>query len=245
MLLPGVAQTEVIQRENLVVTVRGGIAPKQLPRRGLAPVSVRVSGEIATTDGKPPPQLRQFELEVNRHGRVFDRGLPVCRRGQLEDVTTKGALRACRGALVGEGTVLAEVALPDQAPFPTDGRLLAFNARIGGRRAVLGHVYGATPLPVTTVIPFRVLKARGKPFGERLVAELPSVAAEWGYVTEFGMHFGRRYKQGGKRRSYLNAGCPAPRGFPGALFEAVRATYSFEDGQVLRTTLRRSCRARD
>jgi hypothetical protein len=243
-LIAAPARTETIQEKNLVVTVNGGIVPKKLPRRGRAPVSIRVAGKIATTDGLAPPQLRQFELEVNRHGRVFDRGLPRCRRPQLEDATTAQALRACRGALVGRGRVLAEVALPDQAPFPADGALLAFNARDGGRRAVLGHVYGTTPLPVTTVVPFRVGRARGRTFGARLTAELPTVAAEWGYVTDFAMRFGRRYREGGERRSYLNAGCPAPRGFPGALFDAVRASYRFEGGQTLETTLQRACTAR-
>src|SRR5262245_5847726 len=148
--LAGVASGETIQEQNLVVTVRGGVTPKRLPRHRDAPVRVRVEGEIGTTDGLAPPDLKQFEIEVNRHGHVFDRGLPTCRRGQLETTTTSEALRRCGPALVGRGHVSADIALPDQAPFPAEGTLLAFNARIDGHRAVFGHVYGRVPVPVTT-----------------------------------------------------------------------------------------------
>lgn len=240
----GPARGETIQEENLVLEIDGGIAPKKLPRSGLAPVEVRVAGQIHTTDGQAPPTLREFSLDVNRHGKVFDRGLPRCRRSQLRDATTARALEACRRALVGRGHVSAEVTLPDQAPFPAEGELLAFNVRIDGRRAVLGHVFGTDPVPTTTVVPFLVGKAPGRTFGARLTALLPTVAADWGYVADFRMSFGRRYRHDGRRRSYLNASCPAPRGFPGALFPLARASYRFEGGRQLSTTLQRECRVR-
>jgi hypothetical protein len=233
---------EVIQHDNVVVVVHGGVEPKRLPRSGLAPVSVNVGGEISTTDGLAPPQLRTFELEINRHGKVVDRGLPTCRRRQLENATTAHALHVCRDALVGRGHVSAKVALPDQAPFPSEGTLLGFNARIDGQRAVLGHVHGTVPVPLTTVVPFLVGKAPGNTFGVRLTAILPQVASDWGYVTDFSMRFGRRYRQGGRRRSYLNAACPAPKGFPGASFALARASYEFSDAQTFTTVLNRSCK---
>jgi len=245
-ILPfGEATAELIQVENLLITVNGGVVPKKLPRQGNAPVRIKVSGSIATTDGKLAPQLEQFELEVNRHGRLLDRGLPRCNIAELRDATTKQALRNCRDALVGHGFGAAEIALPDQAPFPAQGRLLAFNARLAGRRAVVGHVYGAEPVPVTTIVPFRIAKARSRPFGARIVAELPTVAADWGYVSEFRMTIGRRFRHAGKRRSYLNASCPAPRELSSALFDAVRATYRFEGGRTVQTTLQRQCKVAD
>ena len=45
----------------------------------------------------------------------------------------------------------------------------------------------------------------------------------------------------GKPRSYLSAGCPAPVGFPGAVFPLARASFGFADGRVLSATMQRSC----
>jgi hypothetical protein len=53
---------------------------------------------------------------------------------------------------------------------------------------------------------------------------------------------GTSYK--GKRRSHASAGCPAPKGFPGATFPFAKASYSFAGGRTLSSTLTRSCRAR-
>src|SRR5262249_186803 len=175
-----------------------------------------------TTDGRQPPRLLRFSLDVNRHGQVFDRGLPLCRRSQLRDATTAKALKRCRGALVGRGHVSAHIFLPEQAPFPAEGTLLAFNARIHGHRAVLGHVYGLEPIAPRAGVPFIVRRAPRAPYGARITALLPSVASDWGFIAGFSMNFGRSYSFGGIRRSYLSAGCPAPAGFPGAPFDLVR-----------------------
>lgn len=242
MLAAAPASSETITEQNLIITVNGDLAPKTLPRKGTAPVRVNVSGSIATSDGALAPQLAQFELEVNRHGKLYTEGLPTCKLGQLKNSTTKQALKRCKGALVGRGYGAADIALPEQSPFPAQGKVLAFNATIKGRPALIGHVYGRAPVPVTTIVPFRILRATSKPFGHRIVADLPTVAADWGYVSEFRISFGRRYTHQGKRRSYLNAGCPAPRGFPGALYPAVRATYRFEGGQSVSRVLERECR---
>jgi hypothetical protein len=243
-LLPATSAGELIAEQNLLISVDGRMVPKTLPRRGTAPVRVEVRGSIATTDGGPAPQLERFELELNRHGRLFDQGLPRCKLSRLRNATTKQALSRCRDALVGRGHGAAEILLPEQAPFPASGRVLAFNARIGGKKAVIGHVYGRVPVPVTTIVPFTISKRRSGPFGWRIVAHLPTLAADWGYVSRFRMTFGRMYTYKGKRRSYLNAGCPAPPGFPSALYPAVRATYRFETGQNVTTQLDRTCKVR-
>lgn len=238
------AAGETAQHENLLITAHGGVVPRTLPRHGLAPVHIKVAGQISTTDGRPPPRLLSFSLEVNRHGRLFARGLPVCRRSELLDATTRRALRECRSALVGRGHVSAHIDLPDQAPFPAEGTLLAFNARIHGHRAVLGHVYGLDPIATTAVVPFVVGRSHGGPFGPRITALLPSVASDWGFIAAFSMNFGRSYRYQGRRHSYLSAGCPAPRGFPGAPYDLARLSYQFEGEPPLQTTIQRECRAR-
>lgn len=235
---------ETVQHDNLLVSAHGGVVPHTLPRHGLAPVRVKVAGQIQTTDGRPPPRLTAFSIDVNSHARVFDRGLPTCRVSELRDATTRRALKVCGDALVGRGHLSTHIFLPDQAPFPAEGELLAFNARIHGRRAVIGHVYGIQPVATTAVVPFIVTRAPGHTFGPRITAHLPSVASNWGFVAGFRMSFGRTYTYRGQRHSYMNAGCPAPRGFPGAPFSLVRLSYSFEGEPPLSTTIQRECRAR-
>ena len=43
------------------------------------------------------------------------------------------------------GSYDADVAFPEQSTFPSHGRVLAFNAVVGGKRAILAHIYGAQP----------------------------------------------------------------------------------------------------
>jgi hypothetical protein len=237
------AASEVIEQGNLVISLSGKLTPTRLPRDGTTGVSVSLSAQVSTLDGGRPPQLRTITLDINRHGRLFDRGLPVCRRSQLEFTTTAGALAACGDALVGRGHVAAKIIFPQAAPLPSEGELLVFNGRAHGRRVVFGHVYGTDPVPVTSVVPMAIDRARGQ-FGVRLTTELPEVAADWGYVTSFDIRLGRRFKAHGRKHSYLNAGCPAPKGFPGATFILAHASYSFDDGERLSRSLVRSCKVR-
>jgi hypothetical protein len=237
------ARGEVVESGNLVVNFNGGMSPKRLPRHGTAPVSISMAADLSTTDGSRPPQLERLTLEVNRHGVLDARGLPTCRPGQLDLATTREAQRACRGALVGRGHVSSAIALPEQAPFPSEGTLLAFNAQRHGRPVILAHIYGSTPLPISLTVPFQVRRTRGR-FGTRLTAAFPQVAADWGYVTHFEMSLGRRWRASGARRSYLSAGCPAPAGVNRALFTLARGTYLFDDGRTLESSVVRSCRVR-
>jgi hypothetical protein len=81
-------------------------------------------------------------------------------------------------------------------------------------------------------------------FATTLTASLPQVTSEWGYVTGLQMSLSRRYTYRGKARSYASAGCPAPEGYPGAVFPFVKATYGFAGGRSLSSVLTRNCKAR-
>jgi hypothetical protein len=54
----------------------------------------------------------------------------------------------------------------------------------------------------------------------------------------------RTYSYKGRRRSFVSAGCPAPDGFPGALFTLARTTFSFAGGTKLSSTLTGQCKVR-
>jgi hypothetical protein len=237
------AQAEVAQRGHLRVSFEGKLTPHVLPRAGTAPVKVSVSGKIATTDGGDPPQLQRITIEINRNGRLDRSSLPVCHMEQIQPASNASAMEACAGAKVGEGSFTANVLLPTQAPFPSIGKVLAFNGVFHGRPAILAHVYGTEPLPTSYTLPFLITTRKRGTFGTKLSASLPEVTSEWGYVTGMSMTLGRAFHSHGSVHAYLSAGCPAPKGFPGATFPLARASFGFQT-QTLSATVTRSCGAR-
>lgn len=237
------AQAETVQRAGLRLSFQGKLSPHALPRQGTAPVKASVGVRIAATNGEVPPQLRQIEIEINRAGRFDTSGLPVCELDDIQPTTTADALAVCGDALVGQGHFSAKVLLRGQAPFPSEGKVHAFNSRIHGHPAILAHVYGTEPAPASYTIPFELRTAKGL-FGTRLVASLPQFTSDSGYVTGLSLTLGRNFSHGGKRRSYISAGCPAPKGFPGASFTFARAQFGFEGGRKMGKTLTRDCRVR-
>jgi hypothetical protein len=238
-----VASAETGQVGPVRVAFSGKFSPQALPRHGTAPISVSIGGRITTTNGKPPPQLRRIEIAINRNGRVDATGLPVCGLREIQPSTDAGALRSCRRSLIGEGNFSANVALPQQAPFPSRGKVLAFAGREHGRPVVLAHVYGTDPVPTSYTLPFEIRSSRGT-FGTVLAASLPQVTSDWGFVTGISLRLDRRFSFRGKRRSFVAAGCPAPAGFPGAVFPLARASFVFAGGRTVSSVLSRSCRAK-
>jgi hypothetical protein len=241
--LTALAQAEIKQQDGLRVVFQGQLTPHALPRSGSAPVKVSVGAKISSANGSNPPQLRKISIAINRNGRLSAKGLPLCSLREIQPSTTKDALAACRSSLVGEGSFSAKVLLPQQAPFPSAGKVFAFNGTFKGKPAILAHVYGTNPIPISYTIPFAISQAKGT-FGTVLSASLPQVTSEWGYVTGLQMTLGRTFSSHGKRRSYLSAGCPAPKGFPGAVFPFAKASFAFAKGKTVTSTLTRSCGAR-
>lgn len=239
----GLANAELVERGNLFVKFAGGIAPTKLPRQENAPISVRVDGTVRTLSGERPPALRFISIAINRGGRIETRGLPVCTRPEIESVSSAQALAACGSALVGEGRYLAGVTFPDQAAFPLSGKVLAFNTRVDGQRAILAHVYGGDPFPNSRIFVFRIRKASGT-FGTILTAALPTSINRFGYLKRIVLNLRREYVHQGHERSYLSASCAAPRGFTVGVFPFVRVGMTFADGRKLASTLIRTCTVR-
>jgi hypothetical protein len=239
-----VARGDSVQEGNLVVRFDGGISPHALPRSTPAPVTVNIDTTITTTDGAdPPPQLRQISIGINREGKVFDQGLPTCRVRKIQPTTIAAARRICGAAIVGSGHVRVRVHLPNQPPFTFIGPMLVFNAMpSGGKRRLLAQVYGRRP-PSAFVLTFKVLKQAGT-FGTLIRTTLPKPARKWAYVTHFDMKLRRTYTYKGKRHSYISAACPAPEGFPGAVYPFARGKFTFAGGRALSTTLVRDCKVR-
>jgi hypothetical protein len=239
----GIAVAEVVQQNHVRVSFQGELTPSRLPRSSPAPVTVSVAAKISPTDSKTLPQLRRMTIAINRYGQLDAGGLPVCRLEQIQPATTADALSACRRSLVGEGTFSAKVLLKGQAPFPSAGKVYAFNGELNGKPAVLAHVYGTQPAPTSYTLPFVVTRSKGT-FGMVFSASLPQVAGNVGYVTGLSLKLGKQYSSGGRRHAYLSASCPTPKGQGSAIFAFAKASFAFRGGHALQSTLTRSCQVR-
>jgi DNA-binding beta-propeller fold protein YncE len=236
--------SDVIQRGHVRVSVGAGIAPRRLPRHGAAPIHFSLSARIASTDGSVPPQLRRISVAINRNGHLDPAGLPICRFDAIQPSTTAGALAACRDSLIGEGSFRARVLIPQQAPFPSSGKIVAFNGRWQGHPAILAHVYGPKPVPTSYTLPFVVGTEHRGTYGTLLTATLPQFTSKWGYVTGISLDIGRSFRSGGSVHSYLTAACPAPPGFSTAAFPLSRAKLGFAGRKPITQTLTDTCAAR-
>ncbi len=242
--LAAVAHAELSERGNLFVRFDGGIAPQSLPRHDRGPIAVRVEGTIKTLSGERPPALRQIVIAVNRGGSLDTEGLPVCRRRQLEARSSEQALEVCGGALVGQGHYKGAFSFAEQNPFPLRGHILAFNAVVDGKRAILAHAFGTKPFPATRIITFRIRHSKGT-FGTVLVGDLPPSLNRSGYLKEIKLVLHRSYVYRGQRHSYLGAKCSAPAGARLGVFAFARVSMAFADGRKLASTLIRSCNVKD
>jgi hypothetical protein len=194
---------------NICVTDGGGIAPSKLPKRGKAPITARLSGEIETRDGTHPPAVQTLDLDIDRTIGVDAVGLAACKAAQLQSRSTTDAKRACGDAIVGSGSAEVEVEFPEQNPFRSSGPIVLFNGGVQGRTTtLLLHAYVDVPAPtaiVTKVIITRVNRGR---FGLHVAAKVPRIAGGSGSVTMFDLRVGRKFTYKGERKSFLMAGCP-------------------------------------
>jgi hypothetical protein len=228
------ASGEIVQQGGIRISYDAQLRPAALPENGTAPATVTFGARLIPLRDEALPQLREVTIGISRHGYLDPTRLPVCRYRQLTASSTTTALRACGRSLVGEGGFKARVLIPDQAPFPSAGRLLAFYGRFRGHPAVLAHVYGTEPTPTSYVIPFLLRRNRGT-FGTILTALLQPAIGESGYITLLRMTIGGRF-------GHLRASCPARAGTT-TLFPLASLSIGFPQRQ-LSTTLLRSCRAR-
>ena len=234
--LSSLAQGEVSQKQGVRVTVSGGLAPTKLHRKGSAPVAVSVKGQIQALGGATAlPQLQKLKIAINSAGHIDLKGIPHCRINHINPSTNQEALEACRSSLVGEGSFSANVVLPEQSPFPSKGKLLAFNGTIGRQPAIFAHIYGTNPLPTSYVFAFRVKQSKGT-YGTVLETSFPKATGDWGYVTGIDLRL--------NKRSFITAGCPAPKGLSKVPFPLLRTDFSFAGGLSLTNTLTRTCVAK-
>jgi hypothetical protein len=243
LLGASLASGEVAQQGNIQISFHGSIAPVKLPRNELAPVGVQMGAKIKTVDGTVPPRLSEIILDINSHGLIDSKGLPLCPLSKLSNSSAARARKVCGDAEVGHGNVTSRVGLREQGEFATNGPLLAFNGKYKGKPAIFAHVTSKGTLSITYVIIFTVKKTGGT-YGTSLVAKVPSIASGNGYISAFDLSLKRRYSLRGEKRSYVTASCPLPEGVNIASFAFARSTYVFEGGTSVSSVLKRECKAR-
>jgi hypothetical protein len=236
------ARGERTQQGNLIVSLLGDLAPLKLPRDHPAPTSIRLEGGLQSADGALLPRVRTVELGLPSSGVIDTRGLPTCSLRQLRNTRNPEALSACRDALVGRGSLEAEVQVPNQAPFRIHAELLAFNGRARGRRAVILHAFSSRP-PTVVVLPFVFRPGSGR-FGTALVAQLRPSLGPWPHLARFAITLGRRFRFHGRTHSYISASCPIPEGQTAGFASFARSTYTLAGGRQVSISIPRSCRAR-
>lgn len=234
-LLAGGAYALTIEIEGMVVSSTADVAPRELPARGGAPVTLESVTRIGSRDDSAPRALTKMVFVFDKHGSVNTRGLPVCTAAKLADATPKQARKRCAGAIVGKGVGKAEVRLPGQQPVEISSPLTLFNApRVGDKLGLIAHAYETLPTPKAVVVPFTVEQILRGRYGYRAVIELPPIAEGYGAATLAKATVGKTWKRGGKTVGYVNAHCSGGR-------LQVYGTLSFADGSLFPGTLVSPC----
>ena len=234
----------VVKDGNVLVHFDARFSPHALPRQAAAPIAVTIEGAVSTGDGSHPPPLKWLEIELNRNGRLYNKGLPACSPSLLQSTSTSEAKARCGGALVGHGKFKADIALGTNTPVTATGEILAFNGRRAGKPALLLHFFGGVPVRFTLIVPLLIAHRADSEFATVLRTRIPKLANGFGSITQIDLSLGRRWSFAGKRRSYLSAACQAPAGFTEVPFTFARARFRFEGHPEIRSSLLKTCRVR-
>jgi hypothetical protein len=233
-VLISAATADTVRVGNLVITIDGGITPKALPKHEAAPITLKLNGSLKSTDGSHPAALKTLNLEFDRNGHLNTKGLATCTPAKLQSTLTAQAKASCPDALVGQGKVSAEIAFPEQAPFPASGPLLIFNgAPKGGKQVLIFHVYAHVPAPTTFVTTALISKQGGK-YGTRAEVTIPTIVSGQGSLTSFEAKINKTFTVKGKKQALLTASCPT-----GTLY--AHGEFSFADGTEASGDVVRPC----
>jgi hypothetical protein len=206
------------------------ITPAKLPKDSMAPVAIKLHAEFSTSDGTPPPALREWTTDFGRDGSVDVKGLPSCPRSALELRGDQAARLLCRTAIVGTGAADFLNGADKRIRLP----LTLFN---GGFRDGTTTVFVSssnatlTPTPIIATVRFRTHNGRS---GLRAIATIPPLAGGLGSVLDFNLTFERLFHSGGQERSFAMARC-----LDGQLQASISA--EFGDGTRLSADVLRSC----
>jgi hypothetical protein len=241
-----IAHGEVFQTGNLKLTADGGVKPKRLPKKKMAPIKLLAEGHVTTLNGETPPIADKVVVDFDKNGKYYNKGFPSCKPKKLIDRRTAAAKKACKKALIGKGRTNGIIDFPDQDPFEAAGPLLVFNGPNKGKhkKTVVFHVFANVPAPTAFVVPATLTPLKGGKFGTRVTTFIPEISGGNGTLTDFNVKIGKKYKivkkkKNGKKvkkkKSILNARCKNKRFV--AQFEV-----TWRDGSKLNGGITRPCK---
>ena len=237
MLFAGAANAALVRIGNLVLTADGGFKPSSLPRSTYAPIDFDGEANLRAVDGGVPAALQQLVLDFDRDGRLSTAGLPVCQPATLEEATTAEARSRCPGAIVGSGKASAVIGEEGLQPFVVSSPLTFFNGpRLAGKPTVIMHARITVPAVQNFVITIPIEK-RGGRYRYRVTIDLPPIAGGRGALTHLSASIGKRYRTGGKERSYVSARCS-----DGVL--STHGRFTFNDGTIIDGNVEKGCTVR-
>lgn len=223
----------LVEVNNLVLRADGSFEPRQLPRSRFVPLEFEGYARIASKDGSRPVPLRHLVVDFDHDGRLSVRGLPTCPAERIAQATTAEARQACGSAQVGKGTVKGVISL-STGLVEVSSPLTIFNGPpLDGRPTAILHAHFTEPGTQTFAIVVPIERRRGE-FAYRATIEIPPLAAGLGSLTAIEVELGRRYRFGGKRRSYTSARCSDN-------ILRTRGRFSFEDGTVIDGAVSKYC----
>ncbi|HEX8050536.1 MAG TPA: hypothetical protein VF504_03635 [Solirubrobacterales bacterium] len=223
----------LVEVGDIVLRADGGFQPQSLPRKRYAPIEFQGHVDIAAKGGGRPSPLRQALIDFDRDGRLSVAGLPTCAPETIAQASSEEARRICRGALVGTGRVEALVSL-EGGPVRVGSPLTIFNGpRLATGPSVVLHARITVPATETHAILIPIEPLSGG-FRYRARIDLPPLAAGLGALTHLEVKIGRRYRAGGRPRSYVSARCSDN-------VVQTHGRFSFEDGTVVSGLVEKYC----
>ena len=227
------ADAALVEVEGLVLHANGGFQPRTLPRHRFAPIDFQGHVDLRAKGGGEPPALQLAIVDFDRDGRLSAGGLPTCAAERVASASTAEARRLCRGAIVGTGRVEALIDL-GIGTVTASSPLTIFNGPPeAGHPTVVIHAQTRVPATQTFAIPVPIERRRGA-FRYRATLAVPPIAGGLGAITHIDVDVGRRFRAGGRRRSYVSAHCS-----DGIL--DTHGRFSFADGTVIDSSVEEPC----
>jgi hypothetical protein len=235
--LTGTAVAALVEVDDIVLRADGGFKPQTLPRREFAPIDFHGRLDIAAKGGGRPSPLRQALIDFDRDGRLSVAGLATCAPESIAAVGSAEARAICGRALVGTGGIEAMITLPG-GTVRASSPLSIFNGpRLGSLpTAVLHARLDAAGMSETYAIVVPIEKRRGD-FRYRARLDVPPIAGGAGAITHVDVKIGRRYRAGGKQRSYASARCSDS-------ILQTHGRFTFEDTTVVDGLVEKFCRSK-
>ncbi|HET9676335.1 MAG TPA: hypothetical protein VFP21_02390 [Solirubrobacterales bacterium] len=226
----------VVEVENLVLRANGGFTPQLLPRHRYAPIEFQGHVDISAKSGGKPPALQQALIDFDRDGRLSVDGLPTCSPEAVAEASPAEARRICRGAIVGTGHVEALIALAGGAVRARSPLTIFNGPRLPTGPSAVLHARFTVPATQTYAILVPIERLSGG-FRYRARLDLPPLAGGLGALTHIDVKIGRRYRAGGRERSYVSARCSDN-------VLQTKGRFEFEGGTVISGLVEKFCQDR-